>query len=184
MLSRTVFVAVFLSATALTASAQVKPVLPSDAAARPRTPEAQATLDASTQELMREMKLLGINQLRQPKEASFRESRISPTMTRQGQSLSEPSAPDDFEGRRQGHRLGGLEQAPRRDQGAVRRPSLSRPHSNPDSFPMEQPQKHRSAWWSSYRKQSNDQGGQSHNQRRAVQIGKRKTLMLSQFQPA
>jgi hypothetical protein len=69
MLNRSVFVAVFLSATALTASAQVKPVLPSDAAARPRTPEAQATLDASTQELMREMKLLGINQLRQPKEA-------------------------------------------------------------------------------------------------------------------
>jgi len=69
MLNRTVFVAVLLSATALTASAQVKPVLPSDAAGRPRTPEAQATLDASTQELMREMKLLGINQLRQPKEA-------------------------------------------------------------------------------------------------------------------
>src|SRR6185295_15812229 len=69
MLNRTLCAALFLSTTALTASAQVKPVLPSDSAARPRTPEAQATLDASTQELMREMKLLGINQLRQPKEA-------------------------------------------------------------------------------------------------------------------
>src|SRR4051812_7313245 len=69
MLNRTVCAALLLSTAALTAAAQVKPVLPSDAAARSRTPEAQATLDASTQELMREMKLLGINQLRQPKEA-------------------------------------------------------------------------------------------------------------------
>ena len=60
------------SALAATSFAQVvKPVLPSDAAGRPRTPEAQKTLDASTDELMREMKLLGIHQLRQPKEAVY-----------------------------------------------------------------------------------------------------------------
>ena len=52
------------------ASAQVKtPVIPSDAAARSRSPEQQAILDASTAELMREMQLLGIKELRQPKEA-------------------------------------------------------------------------------------------------------------------
>ena len=52
------------------ASAQVKaPVIPSDAAARSRTPEQQAILDASTAELKREMELLGITQLRPPKNA-------------------------------------------------------------------------------------------------------------------
>jgi hypothetical protein len=52
------------------ASAEVKsPVIPSDAAARSRTPEQQAILDASTAELKREMGLLGITQLRPPKNA-------------------------------------------------------------------------------------------------------------------
>jgi len=45
------------------------PEIPSDAAARKRTPEAQAILDASIRELQREMQLLGITELRQPKEA-------------------------------------------------------------------------------------------------------------------
>jgi len=71
MLKKTFCGALLLSGAALVAvaAAQVKPVLPSDAAARPRTPEAQATLDASTRELMREMKILGINELRKPREA-------------------------------------------------------------------------------------------------------------------
>jgi len=47
----------------------VTPVIPSDAAARPRSPEAQATLDAATAELVREMRLLGITALRIPKNA-------------------------------------------------------------------------------------------------------------------
>ncbi len=52
------------------AIAQTKtPVIPSDAAARSRTPEQQAVLDASTAELAREMQLLGITQLRPPKNA-------------------------------------------------------------------------------------------------------------------
>ena len=52
------------------AAAQIKtPLIPSDALARPRTPEAQAVLDASTKELMREMGLLGINELRPAKNA-------------------------------------------------------------------------------------------------------------------
>ena len=51
------------------AFAQVKPALPSDAAARSRTPEQQAILDASTAELQREMQLLGITALRPPKNA-------------------------------------------------------------------------------------------------------------------
>jgi hypothetical protein len=72
MTSRILLSALLLSsALACTAFAQVKPVLPSDAAARPRTPEAQKILAASTDELMREMKILGIHQLRQPKEAVF-----------------------------------------------------------------------------------------------------------------
>jgi len=72
MTHKTLLGALLLSgALAVTAVAQVKPVLPSDAAARPRTPEAQKILDASTAELMREMKILGIRQLRTPKEAVF-----------------------------------------------------------------------------------------------------------------
>jgi hypothetical protein len=51
------------------AFAQVKPALPSDAAARSRTPEQQAVLDASTAELQREMQLLGITALRPPRNA-------------------------------------------------------------------------------------------------------------------
>jgi hypothetical protein len=52
------------------ASAQTRtPVIPSDAAARSRTPEQQAILDASTAELAREMHMLGINALRPPKNA-------------------------------------------------------------------------------------------------------------------
>jgi hypothetical protein len=51
------------------ASAQVKPAIPSDAAARARTPQQQAILDASTAELQREMQLLGIKALRPPKNA-------------------------------------------------------------------------------------------------------------------
>ena len=73
MTDKTVLAALLLSGTLATAAfgQVVKPVLPSDAAARPRTPEAQAILDASTDELMREMKILGIHQLRQPKEAVY-----------------------------------------------------------------------------------------------------------------
>ena len=56
----------FLSGTAF---AQVKPIIPSDAAARSRTPEQQAILDASAAELQREMQLLGITALRPPKNA-------------------------------------------------------------------------------------------------------------------
>ncbi len=56
----------FLSGAAF---AQVKPAIPSDAAARSRTPEQQAILDASTAELQREMQLLGIKELRPPKNA-------------------------------------------------------------------------------------------------------------------
>src|SRR5580704_11880648 len=52
------------------AFAQEKPpVIPSDAAARARTPEQQAILDASTAELTREMQLLGIKELRPPRNA-------------------------------------------------------------------------------------------------------------------
>src|SRR5215469_10963540 len=52
------------------AGAQEKtPVIPSDAAARSRTPEQQAILEASTAELKREMGLLGISELRPPKNA-------------------------------------------------------------------------------------------------------------------
>jgi hypothetical protein len=47
----------------------VTPVIPSDSAARPRSPEAQAVLDASTVELVREMKAQGITALRIPKNA-------------------------------------------------------------------------------------------------------------------
>ena len=56
----------FLSGTAF---AQMKPAIPSDAAARSRTPEQQAILDGSTAELQREMGLLGIKELRPPKNA-------------------------------------------------------------------------------------------------------------------
>lgn len=64
------------SAFAATAAAQmVTPLIPSDALARPRTPEAQATLDASTKELMRVMAQLKINELRAPKNA------VNPTGT-------------------------------------------------------------------------------------------------------
>ena len=60
----------FLSGAAFApAFAQVKPAIPSDAAARSRTPEQQAILDASTAELQREMGLQGIKQLRPPKNA-------------------------------------------------------------------------------------------------------------------
>jgi len=52
------------------AGAQTKPVLPSDAAARSRTPEQQRVLDAATAELEREMGLLGIKQLRPPRNAT------------------------------------------------------------------------------------------------------------------
>ena len=53
-----------------TALAQTKaPVIPSDAAARSRTPEQQAILDSSTAELGREMQLLGIKELRPPRNA-------------------------------------------------------------------------------------------------------------------
>src|ERR1700758_5599001 len=45
------------------------PAIPSDAAARSRTPEQQAILDASTAELVREMQLLGIKELRPPRNA-------------------------------------------------------------------------------------------------------------------
>jgi hypothetical protein len=52
------------------ALAQVKPpVIPSDAAARPRSAEQQAILEGSTAELAREMQLLGIKELRPPKNA-------------------------------------------------------------------------------------------------------------------
>lgn len=47
----------------------VTPVIPSDSAGRPRSPEAQAILDASTAELAREMRVLGITALRAPKNA-------------------------------------------------------------------------------------------------------------------
>src|SRR4051812_5496077 len=64
------------SAFAATAMAQmVTPLIPSDALARPRSPEAQATLDASTRELMREMGLLNIRELRPAKNA------VNPTGT-------------------------------------------------------------------------------------------------------
>ncbi|HEY1876337.1 MAG TPA: hypothetical protein VGG66_02670 [Rhizomicrobium sp.] len=68
MRTRAALLAVLLlSGTAL---AQAKtPVIPSDAAARSRTPEQQAILDASTAELAREMQLLGIKQLRPPRNA-------------------------------------------------------------------------------------------------------------------
>ena len=53
-----------------TALAQSKtPVIPPDAAERSRTPEQQAILDASAAELAREMQLLGIKELRPPKNA-------------------------------------------------------------------------------------------------------------------
>lgn len=59
------------SAFAALAQSQVAtPQIPSDAQARPRSPEAQATLDAATKELMREMQLLGIRALRVPKNAT------------------------------------------------------------------------------------------------------------------
>ena len=61
---------VFLFLSVASASAQVKPGIPSDAAARPRTPEQQAILDASTAELQREMGLLGIAALRPPRNAT------------------------------------------------------------------------------------------------------------------
>ena len=61
---------VLTGACAATAMAQmVTPLIPSDALARPRSPEAQAILDASTRELMREMQLLGITELRAPRNA-------------------------------------------------------------------------------------------------------------------
>jgi hypothetical protein len=64
------------NAFAATAAAQmVTPLIPSDALARPRSPEAQATLDASTKELMREMALLNIRELRAPENA------VNPTGT-------------------------------------------------------------------------------------------------------
>ncbi|HEX4273640.1 MAG TPA: hypothetical protein VHZ32_19775 [Rhizomicrobium sp.] len=63
----TLLAGLFLSGAC--AFAQVKPVIPSDAAARARTPEQQAVLDASTAELQREMGLLGIAALRPPKNA-------------------------------------------------------------------------------------------------------------------
>lgn len=64
------------SAFAATAMAQmVTPLIPSDALARPRSPEAQATLDASTKELMRVMGQLKINELRAPRNA------VNPTGT-------------------------------------------------------------------------------------------------------
>jgi len=47
----------------------VTPVIPSDSAARPRSPEAQAVLNASTAELVREMKAQGITALRIPRNA-------------------------------------------------------------------------------------------------------------------
>lgn len=55
-----------------TVVAQVKtPALRSDTAAQPRSAEAQAILDASTKELVREMTVLGITELRPSKEAYF-----------------------------------------------------------------------------------------------------------------
>jgi len=61
----------FTGACTVAALAQIKtPLIPSDALARPRSPEAQATLEASTRELMREMQLLGITELRVPKNAT------------------------------------------------------------------------------------------------------------------
>ncbi len=62
--------ALMLAAATTAATAQmVTPLIPSDALARPRSPEAQAVLDASTRELMREMGLLQLNALRPPKNA-------------------------------------------------------------------------------------------------------------------
>jgi hypothetical protein len=63
-----------VSAVALVtiAAAQVKtPILRSDNTNQQRTPEAQATLDASTKELVREMTVLGIAELQTPKEAYY-----------------------------------------------------------------------------------------------------------------
>jgi Chlorophyllase len=68
MRTRATLLAVLLLSGA--ASAQIRtPVIPSDAAARSRTPEQQAILDGSTGELAREMQLLGIKELRPPKNA-------------------------------------------------------------------------------------------------------------------
>src|SRR5579864_7986794 len=63
-----VFLAVLLLSGAALAQ-EKKPLIPSDAAARARTPEQQAILDASTAELKREMQLLGVAELRPPKNA-------------------------------------------------------------------------------------------------------------------
>jgi hypothetical protein len=59
--------ALLMSGTALAQSKT--PVIPSDAAARSRTPEQQAILNASTAELAREMQILGIRELRPPRNA-------------------------------------------------------------------------------------------------------------------
>ena len=68
--TRLVAALMLTSAFAATAMAQmVTPLIPSDALARPRTPQQQATLDASTKELMRVMGQLKINELRAPKNA-------------------------------------------------------------------------------------------------------------------
>ena len=68
--TRLVAALMLTSAFAATAMAQmVTPLIPSDALARPRTPQQQATLDASTKELMRVMGQLKINELRPPKNA-------------------------------------------------------------------------------------------------------------------
>jgi len=56
-------------ATLPAAAQMVTPLIPSDALARPRSPEQQALLDISTKELMREMGLLKISALRPAKNA-------------------------------------------------------------------------------------------------------------------
>lgn len=62
------FAGTALGATALAAETKT-PVIPSDAAARKRTPEQQAIIDASIKEEQREMAVLGITALQRPANA-------------------------------------------------------------------------------------------------------------------
>jgi len=65
----------------------VAPSVPSDSGRRTRTPEAQAILDASIAEEVREMKLLGIRQLRTPKNAT---NPASPDFTNYDEAKANP----------------------------------------------------------------------------------------------